>query len=157
MTNPLLNVGSYLRQTRSFPLETKLLSEEINKAYVDIANSMNNRTIGSDPSSQPTVTGNVWNTTGNNTQQQTLRQVYTFTAAGSIPHTMNLTSANGIAQAYGSYTDGTNWYGLIFASNTSLSGQVSFYITPTNIVVQAGGSAPSITHGQLVVEWLSSP
>ena len=56
---------------------------------------------------------------------------------------------------YGSYTDGTNWYGAIYASNTAIAGQISFYISPTNIVILAGTAAPTPTKGVVLLEWIS--
>ena len=79
-----------------------------------------------------------------------------FTAAGNIPHNLNLNTLNQFTRGFGSFTDGTNFYGVIYGSNVAIAGQVSFYITPTNIVVLSGAGAPAITNGLIVIEWISN-
>ena len=156
MNNTFSNV-SYLRTTRSFPTEdVKQLSVELNKSYIDIANSVNCRTIGIFGKNRPNVTGESWYFTSQ--RQQSQRQIYTFIAAGNIPHGINLNEIYQISpNSYGSFTDGTNWYGVIYASNTAIAAQVSFYVTPANIVVLSGAGAPTITNGTINLEWINNP
>ncbi len=56
---------------------------------------------------------------------------------------------------YGQYTDGTNWYGLIAASNVAIPGQITFHVTPTQIIFVVGAGAPFLTRGNIVLEWLA--
>lgn len=161
MSYNIANSGSYLRTSRNFPGDAQALSVELSKSYVDIASAVNERTIGIFATVQ-TVTGNSWFLGGvspipNNQRQQSIRQVFKFTATGSIPHGINFASVALVAPtSYGSFTDGTNWYGAIFASNVAIAGQVSFYVTPTNVVVIAGAGAPTITSGYIVVEFVAT-
>ena len=90
-------------------------------------------------------------------KQQGLRQVYTFTSTGTIPHGINLNNISQFTRPSGTFTDGTNSYGCIYASNIAIAGQVSFYIDPTNINIIAGAGAPSITSGTIILEWISEP
>ena len=147
----------YLRQQRNFPSDNiQALTVELDKAYIDTATTMNVRTIGTYAVNFPIVTGEQWFLTGQPNKQQTLRQIYPFTAAGNIPHGINFVTVSQVSgRTYGSFTDGTNWYGAIYASNVAIAGQVSFYVTPTNIVVLAGGGAPAIVKGTIILEWLS--
>ena len=46
MTTNVVNQMPYLQTSRNFPLEAQPLAVEVNKSYVDIANSVNNRMIG---------------------------------------------------------------------------------------------------------------
>lgn len=152
----------YLRNQRQFPTENpQALQVELDKTYIDVSLAVNNRTIGLFPVTQMATTGETWYLKGPNQRQQGQRQVYTFTATGNLPH--NLPSAiSTIIRGFGTYTDGTNTYGLIFGSNTTIAGQVSFYVTPSvgttsgNIVIAAGAGAPSITSGVVVLEWLAN-
>jgi hypothetical protein len=81
------------------------------------------------------------------------RQVFTFTAAGNITHgIVGLTQV----MAYGEYTDGTNFYGAIYASTVAIAGQVTFFVAPTVITIQAGAGAPGITSGVIVLDYLLS-
>lgn len=145
----------FLRTSRTFPEDPQSLSVEQNISYVDTANAVNVRTIGIHPMNRPAVNGESW-FLSNGQKQQALRQVYAFTAASSIPHGINWNSVAQISpRSYGSFTDGTNWYGAIYSSNVAIAGQVSFYVTPVNIVVIADGTAPAIVSGIIVLEWLS--
>lgn len=157
MSSNIVNQMPYLRTSRNFPDDNpQALSVEVNKAYVDTAARINDRVIGIFPTGNPAVTGEQWFLQGGNAKQQTLRQVYTFTATGNIAHNItNLLPGQVSPRSYGSFTDGTNSYGVIYASSTAIAGQISFYVTSTNIVVAAGAGAPSITSGMIVLEWLS--
>lgn len=153
MNENVFNQVPYLRTSRDFPTDIQQLTIELYKSYLDIANAVNNRTIGIFPPNKPAVTGENWYLSSQ--RQQALRQFYQFTATGNIPHGLNLGTIAAFTKCQGSFTDGTNYYGAIYASNTAIAGQVSFYITPNNIVVLAGAGAPSITSGLIVLEWIS--
>lgn len=144
----------FLRAQRHFPQDSQALAVELDKSYIDIANAVNTRTIGVYPKNFSVVTGNSWYLTGSNQRQQTLRQVYTFTSAGSIPHNINTQSISGFTFISGSFTDGTNFYPLPYVAIVAAN-QVQVVITPTNIVITAGGGAPTIASGVIVLEWLS--
>jgi len=153
MSTNILNQAPFLRTTRSFPQEINAIAVEVDRAYVDIANSVNSRVIGIFPVNKPIVNGKSFFLT--NQRQQGLQQLFSFTAAGNIPHGINLSSISQFSTAYGSFTDGTNYYGAIYGSNVAIAGQVSFYISPTNIVVLAGAGSPAIVNGIIVIEWIS--
>lgn len=151
-----LQQSPYLREQRQFPNDDlRELSNQVDHTYIDIASKVNARTIGLFAVGFPMVTGETWFLTGQPNRQQTLRQVYTFTGAGNIAHGINFASITQFTRGFGDYTDGTNWYGVIFATSVGIAGQVTFYITPTNIVVLVDGGAPAVTSGTIVVEWLS--
>ena len=156
MTTQPTQLAPYLRQQRNFPSDNiQALTVEIDRSYVDIALKVNSRTIGLFPDNTPIATGEQWFLSGQPNKQQTLRQIYPFTATGNIAHGINFSGVSQFTKPSGSFTDGTNWYGAIYASSVTIAGQVTFYITPTNIVIQAGAGAPSITNGTIVLEWLS--
>lgn len=148
------NPGNFLRTSRSFPAEPQALSVELSKMYIDIANEVNNR-ISALYGTTPSITSESWFLNGANGRQNTLRQVFTFSAAGSIPHGINPNSISQFTKCSGEYTDGTNYYGAFFASSVAIAGQVTFYVTPTNLVILADGGAPAIVSGTIVLEWLS--
>lgn len=155
MSSNVVNQVSYLRTSRLFPEDPKELTLEINKTYVDIANAVNSSIDGIFPVNQPAITRESWFLT-QNVKQQSLRQVFTFTTFTSITHGIKVIDTNQFLRGYGSYTDGTNAYGLIFGTNNAIAGQAVFYITPTQIIFNAAG-APVPTKGKLVIEWLSQP
>lgn len=154
MSGRVLNTGPFLRASRDFPEDNQTMRMELIKMYNDLANNMNARTLGQFATGGSSVNGESWFLTGN--RQQGQRQVYVFTATGNIPHGLNIPNIPSFTRGFGTFTDGTNWYGIIFGSNTAITGQVSFYIDPTNIIVLAGAGAPSISKGLVVIEWIAN-
>lgn len=145
----------FLRTSWKFPADnSQALGVELDRSYLAIANNVNSRTIGLFPDNVPVANGESWTISGQRYAGQ--RQVYTFTAAGNIAHGLDFSNIPYFTNCFGSYTDGTNVYGLIFAGNTAVADQNSFYITSTNIVVGAGsGTPPSITSGIVCLEWIA--
>jgi hypothetical protein len=158
MSTNVVNQVAYLRTSRDFPYDdARQLSVEVNKAYVDTSNAINNRIISIFPTNRPAINGESWFITGNQ-RQQGFRQIYSFTTTANIPHGVTVIDPSQFIRCFGSYTDGTNTYGLIFGSNAStIAGQISFYLTATNIVFEVDGGAPSVTKGTVVLEWISQP
>ena len=151
----IINQAPFLRTSREFPANLDQLALESNKAYVDVAQCMNERIISLFPTTRPALNGENWFLSGN-ARQQGLRQVYQFTAAGNIAHGINLSNIFGFTKIYGTFTDGTNWYPLPYVDVTNVTNQVSVKVTGTNIVITAGGgSPPTISSGLVVLEWLS--
>lgn len=146
----------YLREQRQFPNEEiRELSNQVDHAYIDIASKVNARSIGLFAINFQIVTGNRWFLAGSSQSQQTLRRVYQFSAAGNISHGINFSTITDIPIGFGDFTDGTNYYGVMYGSSVAIAGQVSFYVTPTNIVVLSGAGAPAISSGTIVLEWIS--
>lgn len=153
MTTNSVNTTPFLRQTRMFPEDITQLTVEINRAYIDIAEAVNNRTISVFPVKKAAITGNSYFFTSN--KQQSQRQMYTFTAAGNVAHGLDLTKIDRFIDGYGSFTDGTNYYGVTFGTNVAVAGIVTFYVTSANIVILSGAGAPAITSGTIIIEWLA--
>jgi hypothetical protein len=154
--NNIINQVPFLRASREFPTEVSELSIVCSKTYIDIANMVNARTIGIFTVNRPILTGESW-FISKNQRQQTLRQVYTFTTTTNIPHGLNLNQIDYFTRCWGTYTDGTNWYGIINGTSVAIAGELSFYISPTNIVFLVGVGAPALRKGQITLEWLSNP
>jgi len=154
MSSNVVNQVSFLRTSREFPEELHTLAVEINKGYIDIANAVNSRTIGIFPKNRPAITGESWFITSQ--RQQTLRQVYTFTSAGSIPHGINFATIAGFTAIYGTIYTGTNWIPLPYVDVVNATNQISVIVNSSNIVISAGATAPTISSGFVVLEWLSN-
>lgn len=152
--NIIANKSPYLRTSRDFPEDIFLLTREVDKAYIDIANNINVRTIGVFPTNVAVLTGESWYF-DKNRKQQTLRRAFFFTTTTSIAHGIDFTRISAFSRCFGEYTDGTNWYGLIHGTSVAIAGQISFYMDPTNIVFVTGGGAPALTKGNIVLEWIS--
>jgi hypothetical protein len=157
MSSHIANQVPFLRASRQFPEDLHQFSLEINKAYIEIANAVNNRTISIFPINKPVVNGESWFVSMNK-KQQGLRQIYTFTSAGSVPHGINLEAISGFTKIYGTFTDGTYWYPLPYVDVANADNQINIIISGSDIVITAGsGSPPSIQNGYVVLEWISFP
>jgi len=156
MTSNIVNTSPFLRTSRTYPEDAKELSVELSKSYIDTALSVNDRTIGIFPLNRPAITGEAWFLVGNR-KQQTLRQVFTFSSTSAFNHNIALIQFPNVVRAFGSYTNGTNVFGLVFGTSVAVAGQIGFYITPTQVVFTLGAGAPGLTSGIITIEWLSSP
>lgn len=151
-----LQTTPYLREQRQFPaIDLKALATESDQAYIDVATAVNNRTIGLYAINFQIVTGEAWYFAGSSQKQQTLRQVYQFTSAGSILHGVNFSTVSAFTRIYGTFFDGTNYYPLPYVDVVAITNQINIKITPTNIVITAGAGAPPIVSGLVILEWLS--
>ncbi len=130
----------------------------MNKAYVDTSNAVNNRTISIFPTTRPAINGESWFIT-NNQRQQAFRQVYTFTTTAAITHNITNVVPGQFIRAFGEFIDTTtmNTYGLIYGAVFPIPGQLSFYITTTQIILVPGAGAPTLKSGVVVLEWLARP
>lgn len=160
MTTNFINNSPYLRTTRDFPKDEDQLQRELSRSYIDVATAVNNRSIGIYPTNRPAITGNSWYLTSD--KQQTIRQVYRLSGAANIPLGFKLSTISDIVFAFGSYSNGTSKYGLIYGTNVVLAGQVVFWIevdgastTSDLIRFNVGAGAPTIDSGNVVIEWLS--
>ncbi len=156
MSSNFINQVAYLRTSREFPEELHQLTVEVNKTYVDIANAVNVRTIGLFPVNRPAQTGESYYLS-NNRRQQAFRQVYTFTSTASISHGIQVVFPGQFTKCSGSYTDGTNTYGLFFASSVPIAGQITFFLSSTQIIFEIGAGAPALVSGIIILEWISEP
>jgi hypothetical protein len=151
----------YLRDQRDFPRhDLQSLANQVDHAYIDIASKVNLRTISLFASGNQIITGEKWYIGSANTPQQTIRQVFTFTSTTAINHGIIVTDISQFTKMYGVYQDNSgppnnNWYGLIPANTSSIPSQISFYISPTQIVFVSGAGAPTLSYGTIVLEWMA--
>lgn len=119
--------------------------------YVDVAQKVNARTVGTFSVNRPSTTGESWFITSERLQTQ--RQLYPITTAGPYPHGIDLSQILGFSRIFGTATDETNWYPLPYVS-TDAAEQIQVVVDPDNIIITAGGSAPAIQSGYIVLEWI---
>lgn len=155
--NNITNQIGFLRNSRTFPEDLHQLTVEVNKAYVDTALVVNNRIISTFSVNKPSRDGENWYFTTQ--RQEGFREVYRFTSGGAIiadiPLGFTLASISQPTRCWGQYTDGTSFYGIIWASSVAIAGQVTFYLTPDVIRFVVGAGAPTINSGFVVIEWIS--
>jgi len=153
MTN--FNQTPYLPNQLDFPTEEpKKLGIVLDKMYLDIANRVNDRTIGIFTINTPIIVGDVWFSGSVQSRQIVQRQVYFVTSTAAINHNLPYVQIDRFTRKWGDFTDGTDWYGFIDGSPTAIAGQIVFYITATQIVFVAGAGAPTVTKGQIILEWI---
>ena len=152
------STAPYLRTSRLFPDDNaQALSVEVDRSYLEIASAVNARTIGVFALNTQSVNGESWYFSGASKKEQGLRQVYTFTAAGSFAHNINLSTVTRFTRIYGTFTNGSgDWYPLPYVDVVAANNQVSIRVDATNIIITAGaGAPPTITSGLVVLEWLA--
>lgn len=153
MTSNVSNQMPYLRTSRTFPEEAQPLSVELTRSYIDIAEKVNDRTIGIFVPNKPTITGESWFlNTGK--KQQTLRQIYPITSLSSFSHGINFLNVERFTVIEGVGYDGTNYYPIPYISSTAAN-NIGITVTPTQVVFSAGAGAPALTKGTIILEWLS--
>jgi hypothetical protein len=156
--NTIINTGSFLRTSRNFPDDLKQLAIEVNRAYIEIARNVNERTIGLFTVTRSTSAGENWFITKNQ-QQQSLRQTYIWADGNlTIPHGINLFTLTNFVRIWGTFFDGTNWQTLPYVDLTSVTNQINVKVNATNIVITKGaGAPPACMNGLVTIEWISVP
>lgn len=151
-----LQQSPFIQLQRNFPVDNmQALGITLDQSYIDIASKINARTIGRYSLNNPSVTGESWFFNGQAQKQQTLRQIYSITSYTNFNHNIPINNISTFTQIRGIGYDGTNWFPIPFVNATLVAGQVEIYATPTQVVFVAGGSAPTIVSGFILLEWLS--
>lgn len=160
MTN-VINPSPFLRTSREYPEEIQPFTQEVSKSYIDIASSVNTRTIGLFPTTRPAITGESWFLIANQ-RQQSLRQVYTFTSTTDISIGFKISSISQFSRFSGIYTNGSSWFGLVGGTSTATPGLITFFVVVDGTSTKSdlirfvlGAGAPALTSGSIVLEWLS--
>lgn len=151
--------GSFLMNTRKFPLKEADQQQELNKAWIDIARAVNERTLGIF-STVASLTGNQWYSLETNASIQnqsvtrnTFRQVFSVSDS-NLTQAHNISSIGAFVAIYGVAFDGTRYYPLPYVDTASVSNQISIWVTSTNLILTKGGGAPAINSGSIILEWL---
>lgn len=152
MSSNIFNPYSFLKSSRNFPETAQPLAVEINKAYVDIAASVNSKEIAVYAPNKPSVTGQVFFI--GNKKYYAFRQLYQISSFSSLNHGLTGTNFYLTTRVYGDFTDGTKFYPLPYVHPTA-GNQVGIDISTTQIIFNAGGTAPSITNGIVILEWVN--
>ena len=161
MTTPSVNQVPFLRTSRSYPTDINQLTLEVSKSYIDIANAVNNRTIGIFTVNNPTNTGESWFLTSQ--RQQSFRLVIPINGTGTYNTALIFNQIPFFTKIYGVFTDGTFWYTLPWVSVTNVNNQINIFLQASGsgnvqVVITGGGGAqqPTISSGNVVLEWLSN-
>lgn len=159
---PVNNQSSFLPTTTVLPEDYKELLIRLTKNYNDTANYLNIREIAIYETTE-ILTGEQWTNVGQPTnRRQTFRKIFYF---GAIAAGANLVISTGIT----SVTSYTHIYGTVntavpdsrsipFADVTAVTNQISVTINnaASTATIFNGATAPNITSGILVLEYLKS-
>ncbi len=159
---------SYLPTSRTFPEDDKELIPVLSKAYIETAQAVNRRTIGTFNTFQA-VTGNQYYSLQNNDIhnpiqfRQSYRRLYPFgaIAAGA---TLNIDhQITGIVQFVSIYgncitdfivnPDG-KYLPIPYVSVNNVNEQIQIYVNDSQIFILNGAGADNIVSGTIVLEYL---
>lgn len=151
MSTNVVNRAPFIRTSREIPEDLHQLTVEVNRAYVDIAEAVNRRTIGLFPTNQPAITGESWFLTSS--RQQTLRQIYSISSYAPVTHGINFSGLTAFSTIRATGFDGTNYFPIPFINGANT---VGIFVSPTQIQFIPTGVVPAIVSGIVILEWLSN-
>jgi hypothetical protein len=162
MTSNLIITAPFLRTSRNFPDDPQKLSDELDKAYIDTAAAVNNRTVGLYPSVRPIVTGNSYFILRDQ-KQQSLRKVYPFGAIApgtelDIP--VGITHFDQFVHIYGTVvTNATDYRPLPYVDPITLTTGMAILVGTVGgvlvIRIVLGATAVPVVKGLAILEWIS--
>lgn len=153
-----INGTPYLRSSREYPEDLMMLSQEISKSYIDVANAVNTRTIGIFPTNRSAITGESWFLSGSQ-KNQSIRQVYKFGAIAPGANVLIPYQTNGLTQfsrIYGTCITSLPDYRPIPYASVAPNTNIDVRVDATRIVVAVGAGSPSVISGIIILEWLSN-
>jgi hypothetical protein len=158
--NPANTLSPYLPTSIWFPEDFTQFRIKFLQSYRDIANNLNIREIGIFDL-QESLTGEQWFTAGDPQKKRgVFRKVFSIgaIAAGvtlNTPH--GLTNVTAYTHIYGTaITAVPDNRPIPFASATVVTNQIEIRVDATNIIIVNGATAPNITSGLVVLEFLKN-
>lgn len=153
--------GLFLPPYQYFPPETErriLVHKDI---YENVANAVNQREIGMFSTSELQNGQQFFSTTGDNKQfRQAFRKVFELGALAAGATSNIAHNISGAILYYhfsgGFITDVVDYRPLPFVDEATVTNQVSVKVVGANIVVINGATAPAITSGYIVLEYLKN-
>lgn len=161
MTVNNILTAPFLRTSRNFPEDPQKLSDELDKAYIDTAIAVNNRTVGLYPSVRPIITGDSYFILRDQ-RQQSLRKVYPFGAIApgtelDIP--IGFDHFDQFVKIYGTVVTNAPDYRPLPYAATVLTNQMTILVGliggVNNIRIILGATAPPVVKGIAILEWIS--
>lgn len=159
MSVSVFNTGSpYLVTSRKFPQDKIELESTLTKAYTEIAQTINARTIGL-YEVIPVVTGNRYFNDGDpQNRRQSFRKVFNL---GAVAAGATATITHGIknlitcVMIYGTCeTNAPDFRPIPYTSVTNVNEQIQINVTATQITVMNGAGGANILNGIIILEYL---
>jgi hypothetical protein len=156
---PSNSEGSFLPTSEVFPEDQGELLIKLTTKYTDVAQAVNIREIAFYQNGEALLTGQQFSIPGtNNEKKYTFRQVYYFGAIAAnvtltIPH--NIVGLVQFTHMYGTcVTAVVDYRPIPYASTPTITDQIILRADATNVYITNGSTAPAITSGIIVLEYL---
>lgn len=156
---PFNTKTAFLPTSRTFPENQASRIIEHTSTYIDTANAVNVREIAIYQDQQEILTGQQWSIPGDTTKKYSIlrKAIYfgaiaagaTLTVAHGIPNLVECTLINGTC-----ITAVPDYRPIPFADTANVTNQISILVTPVNLVITNGATAPNITSGKAVIEYI---
>ena len=156
---PFNTKTAFLPTSRVFPEDASERIITHTSVYTDTANAMNIREISIYEDEQEILTGQQWSIPGNTSKKNyVLRKVIyfgaivagaTLTVAHGIPNLVECTLIHGTC-----ITAVPDFRPIPYADTANVTNQISILVTPVNLVITNGATAPNITSGKAVIEYV---
>lgn len=158
----------YLITSRLFPEDDQELRGVLSKSYVEIAQAVNRRTIGTFNTFQVVTGDQYYSTTNNDISRpiqfrQSYRRLYPFGAiaqGATLTITHQITGITEIVHLYGncitdvSVIPNAKYKPIPFVSTAAVNQQIALYMNDTIITIVNGAGADNILSGTIIVEFL---
>lgn len=157
--NPVDTRNAFLNTSQYFSPQSDQFLITMENLYTQIANAVNIRQLGQF-SVRETLTGQQFSEVANaNATKYSFRSIFYFgpiAAGATLSFAHNLTFVQ-LTHAYGTcITDVVDYRPIPYASATLITNQIELQVTATNIVIINGATAPNITSGIIVLEYLKN-
>lgn len=161
--NPTNSLGPFISTSTFFPDDFEEFRAKFLELYRDLSNAVNTREVGVYDLVE-FLTGENWFTSGNpQIKRKTYRKVFELPATAAGATTLIAHGITGVNAA----TTFTHIYGacvtvapdnrpIPFASATLVTDQIQVLVTAANIAVTNGATAPNITSGYIILEYLKN-
>ena len=156
---PFNTKTAFLPTSRTFPEDQVSRIIEHTSTYIDTANAVNIREIALYQDGQEIVTGQQWSIPGDNRKKYLiLRKAIYF---GAIPAGATINPAHGIPNLVECtlinatcITAVPDFRPIPYADTANVTNQISILVTAANLVITNGATAPNITSGKAVIEYI---
>lgn len=156
---PVNSKTAFLPTNEVFPKDEGQRLIKLTSNYTDISQAVNVREISIYQNQQPVITGQQFSDVGTNqVKKYTFRNMFYFAAIASgatltIAH--HITGLVQCTDIHGTcVTDVVDYRPIPYSSATLVTDQISVLVTATDVVITNGATAPDITSGIIILEYL---
>lgn len=156
---PINTESPYLPTSLAFDDNEEVFERQLTDMYFNIATRLNNREIAAFDLRER-LTGQKWTDSANlQVPKEAFRKVFNFGAIAPgatlhIPHGINAIAQ--FTNMYGTFITASDDRPLPYVDEATVANQVSLKRVGANLVIINGATAPAITSGIVVVEYLKN-